>query len=453
MALRSWNGHRTVADAHADEDLNRSTNTVVTRAYFDSLVRDAVEHIYDRASLQGHPLGLLLGQGGEEASDTLQRLVVEIVEQLRPAAASSRQSPEWRRYLYVRKRYIEGTALDQIWDDLAIGERQSRRYNHEALRYVSGVLWARYNRRASDRWQSDSIIRRPGEDEALAAEVANVSSLTYTEVTSFADTLNSVLATVEALMKSQRITLDVALPGTLPSVAVPRVILRQILLGSLVHLGERYPGASVTLIASGMAEALQIRISVRSSRPGQSGRGDASNERDRSAGQTFGTIGRLIELQNGSLVVGENGDDGVDLQMTLPATPLVTVLVIDDNLDFRRLFQRFLEGSPYGARFAEARDDLAQLSRDPRPGVIILDVMMPTLDGWEVLHALKSRSETRQIPVIVCSVLNEPTLARSLGASDVLVKPITRQELLAALDRHLSAAGARASQGFVGDRP
>jgi CheY-like chemotaxis protein len=68
-----------------------------------------------------------------------------------------------------------------------------------------------------------------------------------------------------------------------------------------------------------------------------------------------------------------------------------------------------------------------------RPTVIILDVLLPQEDGWELLMSLRADDRTRDIPVIVCSVLREPQLARSLGASAHLPKPVTQGALLEAL--------------------
>jgi Amt family ammonium transporter len=59
--------------------------------------------------------------------------------------------------------------------------------------------------------------------------------------------------------------------------------------------------------------------------------------------------------------------------------------------------------------------------------------MMRSLDGWAVLQQLKSDPDTAQIPVLVCSVINEPQLARSLGAAGLLRKPVTAEELLTAV--------------------
>jgi len=85
---------------------------------------------------------------------------------------------------------------------------------------------------------------------------------------------------------------------------------------------------------------------------------------------------------------------------------------------------------------------------DLQPDVIVLDVLMPGRDGWEVLQQLKSTPETRDIPVIVCSVWRDPDLALTLGAAEFIRKPLTRPRLLEALARVLPrTAGAESPPG------
>ena len=71
------------------------------------------------------------------------------------------------------------------------------------------------------------------------------------------------------------------------------------------------------------------------------------------------------------------------------------------------------------------------------PQIIVLDVMMPHVDGWEILGRLRQHPVTGQIPIIVCTILAQEELALSLGASSFIRKPITRQAFLAALDHQI----------------
>ena len=78
------------------------------------------------------------------------------------------------------------------------------------------------------------------------------------------------------------------------------------------------------------------------------------------------------------------------------------------------------------------QDALSQVAKNP-PDVILLDVMMPQIDGWEILQALKLDEELGRIPVIVCSAWESADLAKSLGATEFLKKPITQERLLATI--------------------
>jgi len=74
-------------------------------------------------------------------------------------------------------------------------------------------------------------------------------------------------------------------------------------------------------------------------------------------------------------------------------------------------------------------------ARRIRPFAITLDVMMPGKDGWQVIQELKADPETRDIPVVMCTIVSEKGRGLSLGAADYLVKPILEQDLISALDR------------------
>jgi DNA-binding response OmpR family regulator len=110
------------------------------------------------------------------------------------------------------------------------------------------------------------------------------------------------------------------------------------------------------------------------------------------------------------------------------------VLVIDDDQQARDLLVRMLAKAGFQAISAPDGAAGLDLARTQRPAVITLDVMMPGMDGWEVLAALKADTATAEIPVIMVSVLDERQLGFALGAADYVKKPIDRQALLNALE-------------------
>jgi PleD family two-component response regulator len=147
---------------------------------------------------------------------------------------------------------------------------------------------------------------------------------------------------------------------------------------------------------------------------------------------------QLVQMSGGSLEATSEGGDWI-VELMLPAVEQAEVLVIDDNQDTLRLLQKYLTGTRY--RFvgvSEPERALASAEQtDPR--VIILDVMLPDVDGWELLERLREHPKTSSIPVIVCTILPQEELALHLGAAAFIRKPVSRQRLLAALDQQLEA--------------
>jgi CheY-like chemotaxis protein/signal transduction histidine kinase len=112
------------------------------------------------------------------------------------------------------------------------------------------------------------------------------------------------------------------------------------------------------------------------------------------------------------------------------------VLVIDDDAEAREMLQRYLDKSGYQVEIAGGGEEGLRLAKKAQPDLIILDVMMPNMDGWEVLSLLKADPELTSIPVVILSMMEDKSVAYSLGASDYLLKPITREQLTKILQKY-----------------
>ncbi|MCK9530760.1 MAG: response regulator [Gammaproteobacteria bacterium] len=112
------------------------------------------------------------------------------------------------------------------------------------------------------------------------------------------------------------------------------------------------------------------------------------------------------------------------------------VLVIDDDAVVRELLRRFLEGEGYRVDTAASGEEGLAKAHAQRPDAITLDVMMPSMDGWAVLSALKSSPQLCEVPVIMLTMVDDQQMGFTLGAADYLTKPIDRARLLAVLARY-----------------
>jgi CheY-like chemotaxis protein len=136
--------------------------------------------------------------------------------------------------------------------------------------------------------------------------------------------------------------------------------------------------------------------------------------------------------------------DTVTLSVDLPlaGTGKLTVLVVDDNTDLERLYQRFTADTSFRLVLSARGQGVMEMIQTDRPDVIVLDVMLPDIDGWDLLVNLHEHPDTRAIPVVVHSVIREEELALALGAKVYLPKPARRREFIDALERALNRAPA-----------
>jgi len=118
------------------------------------------------------------------------------------------------------------------------------------------------------------------------------------------------------------------------------------------------------------------------------------------------------------------------------APPAPVVLVVDDEDATRDLIARGLEKEGFRPLAAASGEEALRLARERKPDAISLDVVMPGMDGWAVLRALKADPATSGIPVVMVSMLEDKDVGHALGASDYLTKPFDRQHLAAALRRY-----------------
>lgn len=122
--------------------------------------------------------------------------------------------------------------------------------------------------------------------------------------------------------------------------------------------------------------------------------------------------------------------------LDLPNHPAGTVLVIDDDPSVLDLLGRFLRREGFAVVTASSGEDGLRLAREVGPDAITLDVMVPGMDGWAVLSALKADERLCDIPVIMLTIVDDRNLGYALGASDYLTKPIDRERLSAALAKY-----------------
>lgn len=391
-----------------------------TKAEFRKLVKDALEHLYDTAYLATHPLlrqlTVIATTNQLTRVQALRGTLKETIEAIRPQSTLPATAPEHRSYLALYYRYVQGMSMGQVENELGISLRQLQRELYKGLDAVVALLWEMRNsapEQAIEQTLPESIETQVLYNEMaqwkLVREAADVHTL-----------FEEVLSMLKPTFKEQMSDLHVEFPDSLPPVFVDTTLIRQALFHLLRNLLQSNSEGRISLQAR-MIDS-QVEISIRCQKTVI----DPSTA-DQQIARLF------IQRQGGTLATETINDRGTRIAINLPQANPSKVLVIDDNQAIHQLFERYLTPHFYELLHAYDGPTALQMVEEVRPDIIILDVMMPAVDGWQVLRNLVENPATVDIPVIVCSVLQESELAHSLGARAYIKKPVDRMELLATL--------------------
>ncbi len=292
----------------------------------------------------------------------------------------------------------------------------------------------------------------------LARIEAGKMELNFEEV-SLADMVQSVLSTAKGLVKEKPIQLVSNILAGTSTVRGDAMRIRQIFINLLSNAAKFTEEGAIKVEAQNQKTAdgkTEVMIRVTDTGPGISPEDQeklfkAFSQVDGSATRKSGGTGlglsicaNLVQLHGGRIGVTSEAGQGSTFWFTLPPylQPLEEipadrkiVVAIDDDPKVISLYERYLTPQGYFViPFIEAKGAKERILAI-KPYAITLDVMMPNIDGWTLLSELKSDPATRDIPVLICSILEQADKGFNLGAADYLTKPILEEDLVQAMSR------------------
>jgi PAS domain S-box-containing protein len=290
-----------------------------------------------------------------------------------------------------------------------------------------------------------------------------------------ASMIDACVQTMEPIVQSKCLHLVKAIDPTLPALLTDQVKVQQILVNLLSNAVKFTASGTVTITARHHDEQLTIAVS-------DTGIGIPAEalehiftefrQVDSSTTRQYGGTGlglsisrRLAQLLGGDITVTSCVGSGSTFTVTLPlhtdapvldgrtdippadalglnrGEPDKIILAIDDDPDVIYLLQENLAETGYRIVGATNADEGLQQARRLRPLAITLDILMPYQDGFQLLQQLKTDPITRDIPIIVLSIVDNKALGYRLGAFDYLLKPFDRETILSTLKRVPSSRG------------
>lgn len=408
----------------------QAEGNLVTEATFVADVHRALAALYNPDVLRDSPLlATLVAHRHNNPVGALRQALIEGVAALKPGVNVPPHAWAWRAYHILTYRFIEQAAQKQVAADLGLSVRQLRRAEERAVRVLADYLGNRYNRDthgADTRVDDVPGVPHPAADPS-ADELTHLSSLPTGESCDLGQVIPAVLRTAQPLLIARDVEAAADLPPILPRVAASPAVVRQMLLNLVMLAAAATPGGQVDITVAAQQEWVTVHVAATAAAGG-------ATCHDAGAAETLNVTQNLARLVNGTVTVASR-DAGLDSWLALPAMPEARLLAIDDNMDALRLIERCLQGSSYSVTGVSDPHAALRAAESLAPRFILLDIMQPEIDGWELLGRLREHPQLGRVPVIVCTFLPQEQLAATVGAAAFLRKPITREALLAVLDR------------------
>jgi len=288
------------------------------------------------------------------------------------------------------------------------------------------------------------------------------------ESVSLAPLIDEVVGTARQLAQQNKNNLVVEAQEKLGVLTVDPMRLRQILLNLLSNACKFTSQGEVKLRVRKVADGRNwVEFAVADTGIGMTGEQQAKlfeefTQADSSTARRYGGTGlglaitrKLARMMGGDVTVASEPGKGSVFTVRLPAGPDPVakaatnggrppsndcVLVVDDDATARELIAEQLKAEGFSVVTAAGGLEGLKLAKDLRPIAITLDVMMPDLDGWSVLAALRQDADLAEIPVIIITILDEHRRGVALGAAGYLTKPIDRERLHRMVSRFRAAA-------------
>jgi CheY-like chemotaxis protein len=375
---------------------------------FIEQVKEALEKLYDFQALQG---SLLTQQFDSKADSTttgthqLRSQLIDAIESLNPGQNVAAHSGTVRIYNLIYMHYVGRLTIQQVAYEIGVSLRQAYRDLRRGQELVSAVLWHKLN--------AETTIST--EDMSVNAELTRLED--NTGVMALQELLDTALRPVQILADKYSIAIHVEVPPNPIMLTTNPIMAQQILTHILSQIIQQIRPSSLRIQLLDDTEFIRIQYE------------DGSH----SHLHIEPIIQQMIEQVHWEFQY--DADNGLQSIRLKSSKRRALLLVIDDNEGLIHLLQRYLTDDAYNVMSAPNTEEGLQIILQLQPDAIILDVMMPGIDGWELLQRLRTRTETESIPVIICSVINDPELAFALGASQYVPKPVTREALRLALQQ------------------
>ena len=410
---------------------------MVSYREFERELEEALRHLHDPDYQPCEALCAAIGCDFGDGIPAVRAAILRAIEGLRPSPSSPPAAPSKQVYDLLYNRFVLKLTQEETAYRLNVSRRTVNRLQHKAAHALAGALWSHSQtaeRVARDLPQGDDVL--PTVENTSGAQTPDWRSQMQRELDSLQtkapdawcdveEGIGNVLGFVDSLASKLGIHVEARSVQSGLVAAIHPVLLHQVLLSVLRRFAPFVSDGQVAVYAR--LEDGNVKITL----TGATAVTDGLSERSLTSG--------IPTSKDVSIEACVDGTQAF-VWISVPSMGKVTVLVVDDNEDMARFYRDCTIGTRYHIIHVAQGGDLFEAIDATKPDIVVLDVMLPDVDGWRLLMRIHEDPATRSIPVIICSVVQEEDLALSLGAARYLPKPVRPREFIQALDQGLLQA-------------
>ena len=402
----------------------------------------------------------------EAQTEELQDQAEELQDQTEELQKSSEELQEQNLELEQQRKHVE--EANRLKSEFLSNMSHELRTPLNSIMALSRVLIMQAKDKLSDDENNYlDIVERNGKQLlSLINDILDLSKIEagkmdiHPEFISLAYILNIIKENMQSMADEKSLAINLQIPENLPKVETDETRLYQVILNIVSNAVKFTKEGSVDISVNNDQE--NIYIEVKDTGIGISAEDiphifDEFRQVDGSSSRQFEGTGlglaiasKMIKILGGKIDVKSKLGEGSIFRISLPIiwyekiefpqglklkdvisqAESNTILVVDDNPEVVKGISKYLEESGYKTISATSGKEALKLAEEYQPFAITLDVLMPEMDGWEVLQKLKSMPGTKDIPVVIVSVSDDKETGFALGANGYIQKPVNKQVLM-----------------------
>lgn len=407
---------------------------------FCKQLQSALAHLYDPQYQFPEALYQATACDPTSAPEAVQSALSQSIESLALHAQGEPDSRLRRDYEVLYLRFVLGLTQEEAADRLHMSLRTLQRIQREAVHLLARQLW--------DRMHKGS----PGLEESIstAAKLPKMVS-SSSQRPEWLSQIRQELLSLQRSARDARCDLGEALSDALRIAtarsSVGKAMVEVQPIQPPIHVRFHPPALRQTLLTliNDLFDAVgsEGRIAIHAQGTGERGKLTMMAQPFPEDRELEIALAQELLIAHGAGIKIDQEGDAIILTLDLPlvqtAREKITVLVVDDNVDLVTLYRSYCVGTPYFIQHIRKGSQVLAALAAFHPDLILLDVLLPDMNGWDLLLDLHANPATRTTPIIVCSVVTDEQLALDLGAAFYLRKPVWREQLLSAFEHVLNA--------------